>query len=61
MAWLRGTPLEHEDEVLLEEKERHARLRETLELGSFEDWLWAKHCYLSRSFEQSAFPRLGNG
>ena len=33
MAWLRGTPLEHEDEVLLEEKERHARLRGDLGAG----------------------------
>ena len=25
--------------------------------GSWEDWLWARHCYLSRSFDQAAFPR----
>ena len=33
MAWLKGTPLEHEDDVLLEEKQRHAELRRTLDLA----------------------------
>ena len=27
------------------------------EAGSLEDWFWARHCYLSRSFDQVAFPR----
>ena len=35
---------------------RIARLA-TFQVGSFEDWLWARHCYLSRSFDQVAFPR----
>ena len=27
------------------------------EAGSLDDWFWARHCYLSRSFDQVAFPR----
>lgn len=59
LQWLRGTPLEGSDEVLKTQQQRHQQLREILGdlAGSFEDWLWARHCYLSRSFDQAAFPR----
>ncbi|CAL1169300.1 unnamed protein product [Cladocopium goreaui] len=59
LQWLRGTPLEGSDKVLKMQQQRHERLREILGdlAGSFEDWLWARHCYLSRSFDQAAFPR----
>eukprot|EP00435_Cladocopium_sp_Y103_P002065 s1937_g1.t1 len=59
LQWLRGTPLEGSDEVLKMQQQRHEQLREILGdlAGSFEDWLWARHCYLSRSFDQAAFPR----
>ncbi|CAK9055998.1 unnamed protein product [Durusdinium trenchii] len=59
LRWLRGTSLETAAEVIAQQEARHAELRASLGevAGSFEDWLWARHCYLSRSFDQAAFPR----
>ncbi|CAE8613974.1 unnamed protein product [Polarella glacialis] len=63
--WLSGTPLaEAAVAQLVEQRARHARLLAVLgddgfpaaELFSFEAWLWARSCYVSRAFGWRAFP-----
>ncbi|CAJ1442473.1 unnamed protein product [Effrenium voratum] len=56
--WLAGTPIDAK-EVLAEQRRRHEEVSRLLgdQAVSWEQWLWARGCYLSRSFDQAAFPR----
>mmetsp|Transcript_28423 Transcript_28423/g.51348 ORF Transcript_28423/g.51348 Transcript_28423/m.51348 type:complete len:456 (-) Transcript_28423:44-1411(-) len=63
LAFLQGTPLaELAARELQEQKSRHAVIRQALaqkissDVLGFEDWLWARACYLSRAFDRAAFP-----